>query len=78
MEAARPNLLSEEQNCTTPSRVAQTNTKFKTAFSGKSGTITLKREDFSALGIYQLRLWPVFKDGSKGQASDHIVVAVDS
>ncbi|MBP9806861.1 hypothetical protein KBF38_01020 [bacterium] len=78
MEVTRPNLLFEEQNCTTPSRVAQTNTKFKTAFSGKSGTITLKREDFSALGIYQLRLWPVFKDGSKGQASDHIVVAVDS
>ncbi len=78
MEITRPNLLFEEQNCTTPSRVAQTNTQFKTEFSGKSGKITLKREDFSALGIYQLRLWPVFKDGSKGQASDHIVVAVDS
>ncbi|CAN5281250.1 hypothetical protein BH11CYA1_BH11CYA1_28050 [soil metagenome] len=78
MEITRPNLLFEEQNCTTPSRVAQTNTKFATTFSGKSGTITIKRENFSALGIYQLRLWPVFQDGTRGQASDHIVVAVDS
>ncbi|MFA6559734.1 MAG: hypothetical protein WCT03_25130, partial [Candidatus Obscuribacterales bacterium] len=78
MEITRPNLLFEEQNCTTPSRVAQTDTNFTTTFSGKSGTITLKRENFSALGIYQLRLWPIFQDGSRGQASDHIVVAVDS
>ncbi len=78
MEITRPNLLFEEQNCTTPSRVAQTDTNFTTTFSGKTGTITLKRENFSALGIYQLRLWPIFQDGTRGQASDHIVVAVDS
>lgn len=78
MEITRPNLLFEEQNCMTKSRVAMTYSKFE----GKSGTIELKREMFPALGIYQLRLWPLFKQGSgqqsRGPASDHIVISVDS
>ncbi len=78
MEITRPNLLFEEQNCTKKSSVAQTNTAFETLYDGKKGTITLKRDFFKALGIYQLRLWPRFKDGHTGQASDHIVIAVDS
>lgn len=78
MEITRPNLLFEEQNCTKKSSVAQTNTEFETLYDGKKGTITLKRDFFKALGIYQLRLWPRFKDGHIGQASDHIVIAVDS
>jgi len=74
MEITRTNLLFEEQNCSTKSRVALLNTNI----DGKSGTIKLKRDMFPGVGLYQLRLWPRFAGGKFGQASDHIVVAVDS
>ncbi len=74
MEITRTNLMFEEQNCSRKSAVALS---YKD-FDGKAGTIKLKRDEFPGVGLYQIRLWPRFKDGNSGQASDHIVVAVDS
>jgi len=75
VETTRTNLLFEEQNGDAFSKVARS----MNIEEGRSGKIILKRIDFPAPGIYQLRLFAKDKNGDKmGQASDHIVVAVDN
>jgi hypothetical protein len=74
VETTRTNLLFEEQNGDTLSKVARS----LDIKEGASGTIVLDHKDFTAPGIYQLRLFAKDKDEQRiGQASDHIVIAVD-
>jgi len=75
IETTRTNLLFEEQNANTLSKVARS----LDMQEGVKGQIVLKREDFPSPGMYQIRLFAKNKDGQRiAQASDHIVLAVDN
>lgn len=72
-EITRANLLFEEQNCTSESKVQGMVLEFP-----NSGQLTLSREQFATPGIYELRAWAKNAQGqSLGVCSDHIVIAVD-
>ncbi|MBU6452670.1 MAG: hypothetical protein KGS72_12865 [Cyanobacteria bacterium REEB67] len=74
IETTRTNLLFEEQNGDSLSRIASS----VDMQEGAKGKIILKRSDFPALGLYQIRLFAKDKNGDRiGQSSDHIVVAVE-
>jgi hypothetical protein len=75
-ETTRTNLLFEEQHGDVLSRVAAE----MTSQDGIKSTVTISRKDhsFTSPGLYQVRLFAKDKNGHRiGQASDHIVVAVD-
>jgi hypothetical protein len=75
VESTRTNLLFEEQNGDTLSNIDRS----LDIEEGLKGKITLNRKDFPGPGIYQLRLFAKDKNGDRiGQASDHIVIAVDN
>ncbi|MBS1995181.1 MAG: hypothetical protein JSS86_02680 [Cyanobacteria bacterium SZAS LIN-2] len=75
VETTRTNLLFEEQNGNTLSKIARS----LEMEEGAKGHIELKREDFPSPGIYQIRLFAKDKNSERiGQASDHVVVAVDN
>ncbi len=74
-ELTRPNLLFASQN--DKDKCLVTMREIKAA--GTTGSVTLERKDFSALGIYEVRAWAVDKDGNRlGVAGDHIVISVDN
>ncbi len=75
-EVTRPNLLFSSQNTAEPSTVLMSELKGE----GKStGSVTLERKNFPALGLYEGRAWAIDKNGTRiGIAGDHIVIAVDS
>lgn len=74
-EITRTNLLFATQNTDDASLVIMKTLKS----SGTTGTIKLERTLFPALGIYELRMWAVDKNGKKiGVSGDHIVISVDS
>ncbi|MBA3993481.1 MAG: hypothetical protein C0469_08140 [Cyanobacteria bacterium DS2.3.42] len=73
-ELTRPNLLFASQNDKDECLVTLREIKS----SGTTGSVTLERKDFTALGIYELRAWAVDKDGNRlGVSGDHIVISVD-
>ena len=75
VETTRTNLLFEEQNGDTLSKVARS----LDMQEGAKGQVTFKREDFPSPGMYQIRLFAKDKNGDRiGQASDHVVLAVDN
>jgi hypothetical protein len=74
-ELTRPNLLFASQN--DKDKCLVTMKEIKAA--GTTGSVTLERKDFSALGIYEVRAWAVDKDGNRlGVAGEHIVISVDN
>lgn len=75
LEITRPNLLFASQNTQEKSRVLMSELKGK----GTRGSITLTRDMFPALGIYEARAWAIDDNGNRiGIAGDHIVISVDS
>ena len=73
-ELTRPNLLFASQNDKDKCLVTLREIKS----SGTTGSVTLERKDFTALGIYEMRAWAVDKDGNRlGVSGDHIVISVD-
>lgn len=73
-ELTRANLLFASQNDQEKCLVTLREIKS----SGTTGSITLERKDFNALGIYELRAWAVDKDGNRlGVSGDHIVLSLD-
>jgi hypothetical protein len=75
LELTRPNLTFESQNSSAPSQVLLKRLDCNTT----AGTMLLKREQFPAAGIYEIRLRALDRYGSPvGVAGDHIVISVDS
>lgn len=73
-ELTRPNLLFASQNDTDKCLVTLREIKA----AGATGSITIQRKDFTALGIYELRSWAVDKNENRlGVSGDHIVISVD-
>ena len=74
-ELARPNTWFEQQNTSTPTKIAMKQISCRARF----GAITLKRDFFPQPGIYELRPWAVNANGKRiGVAGDHITISVDS
>lgn len=74
VEITRANLLFEAQNPQKGSKVAQSNQVHEKI----SESVILEFKDFNTPGIYELRAFPLSKDGEIcGAASDHIVISVD-
>lgn len=73
LEITRANLLFEDQNCQSKSRVL-----WRTLpVNAKEGDCTLEYKNFPTPGIYEIRAWSLRPDGSiYGVASDHIVLSV--
>ncbi len=73
-ELTRPNLLFASQNDKDKCLVMQREIKS----TDTTGSVTLERKDFTALGIYELRAWAVDRGGERlGVSGDHIVISVD-
>lgn len=76
MEVTRANLLFEEQNCTSQSRVMDKT--LSRVLKETKGKAAFTNNILPSMGIYQVRIWATDKDGKPfGQASDHIVLAKD-
>jgi hypothetical protein len=75
-EVTRPNLLFSSQNTAEPSTVLMSELHGN---EKSTGSVTLERKNFPALGLYEGRAWAIDKNGTRiGIAGDHIVIAVDS
>lgn len=74
LEITRTNLLFEEQNTQARSNVQET---FK-VYDQSKDELVLKYADFKSVGLYELRIFPLDKNGNIcGAASDHLVISLD-